>query len=609
MRAIFACLVTLTVCGSARADVFVPADPAGLGRADCAAAEHDVLAAGDGDTIRVRLGDSPFVSLDGTFGCPTVAAAADGTVAVLADGGLVARRLPGGTFSAPMPIAGEDVRVEQVALAVAPGGWTVVTWIRDGALTARVFRPDGTTADATLLRHDAVTAGPVGIDSTGTVTTVWTSYASRTTTTRVARFAPGSPVTVSELRDSGTTQARASTGVRAVALSVAPAGGTLLAWVGAGGVQIMLDGGAPVVVDAATPAVDALAASRADDGTALVGYLRGDDELVTVQRSSAGWQAPQGLWSGARRFAGPDSAAGDGSRAVRTTIAPDGSAAVVWTAPVEDEAQVFGAVARAGGPWGPASRLSSIARFSYLTSLAPDAAGVPRVLWSESGHGVRGATVAQAQLDVTPPVVTTRFPARLPRTRTARLRFSVRVTCSEACDARLSVSAPANAVAFDQGDFVRTATALAPGRPRTLRVHLGPQIAHELLRNPKARALRLRLTLTDRAGNLVRRATTLRVRVIEPPIHALKVPTSHDFGMQTPAANRLVATLVNDLIDRAARGGTTDETLHHRYRTGIAAIRRAGHPEVTRSRVRARIHAALDIPLTRAGLNPDFVLS
>ena len=54
------------------------------------------------------------------------------------------------------------------------------------------------------------------------------------------------------------------------------------------------------------------------------------------------------------------------------------------------------------------------------------------------------------------------------------------------------------------------------------------------------------LVATDRAGNVVRRRGSVRVRVIEKPIRALKVAPNHSFGMKTAAGNRLVVALVND---------------------------------------------------------------
>jgi hypothetical protein len=125
---------------------------------------------------------------------------------------------------------------------------------------------------------------------------------------------------------------------------------------------------------------------------------------------------------------------------------------------------------------------------------------------------MRGATVAAAQSDRTPPVVTARFPSRLPRTRTARVRFDVPVSCSEACDAILTVEPPKNATALESG-YVRLVRALPADQTRVLPVRIGGSAAGEIRDTPRARTLRVHLVISDRAGNLYRHSRTLRVRL------------------------------------------------------------------------------------------------
>src|SRR6185436_8731772 len=111
---------------------------------------------------------------------------------------------------------------------------------------------------------------------------------------------------------------------------------------------------------------------------------------------------------------------------------------------------------------------------------------------------------------------------RVPPTRNGRFTAPVRVQCSEACDARLTTAA---------GEYTEVAVArsVPAGGARVLRLRVGGNLADELRRDPKVRRLRFRLVVTDRAGNLVRRSDTLRVRMIEKPIRELKLAPTHDF--------------------------------------------------------------------------------
>jgi hypothetical protein len=216
---------------------------------------------------------------------------------------------------------------------------------------------------------------------------------------------------------------------------------------------------------------------------------------------------------------------------------------------------------------------------------------------------VLGATLAPARTDTTPPTVAARFPKRVAPTRTGRIAVAVRVRCSEPCDVRLTA-------ATGEVRGGRVARAVTPGRVATLRLPSAPEFERQLLYHPRSRKVRLELLVSDRAGNRTRQTHTLRVRVIERPLLALRVDPGHRFGMSSATGDRAVARLVNELIPRAAadRNGSS-EALHRRFRSGIAAIRRSGHKEVESEDVAQAIHRALELPLTRAGYDADRVTS
>ena len=75
------------------------------------------------------------------------------------------------------------------------------------------------------------------------------------------------------------------------------------------------------------------------------------------------------------------------------------------------------------------------------------------------------------------------------------------VRCSEACDARLSV----------RGTGV--ARALPAGRTTTLRFRAPAELGRELRLRPRSHRVRVRLLVTDRAGNVVRSSRVVRVSV------------------------------------------------------------------------------------------------
>src|SRR5262249_50786180 len=166
---ILACAGLLALgCASARADVFVRADPT-TARAQCVAGAGDGVAAGGAGGRRDgRVGVGGRV-LPGLRGCPAVTAAADGTAAVAASPlpGLAgprrfAVRRPGAPRFGPvvtLPRASDDMDV-----AAAPGGWVAVTWT-DSAIRARVLSPDGRSRTAALARDASFGSPPIGIDA------------------------------------------------------------------------------------------------------------------------------------------------------------------------------------------------------------------------------------------------------------------------------------------------------------------------------------------------------------------------------------------------------------------------------------------------------------
>ena len=595
MRTILACLLALAVCGSARADVFVPSDPPPLSGASCVAGAGDVLAASaESDGVRVLLGGA-WSLLDGLTGCPAVASAADGTAAITGaafDTGdaLLRVRVAGGAFGAPITLG--PVR-EAPIVAVAPGGWAAAVWgVPDDTLVAAVVRPDGTLTRTVLDRgrekpFESVSGSAVAINASGDSTVIWQHSKGSTGLVRVARgTAGGVPATGADLP-----------GDAQPSLALAPSGTELLAWSERNGLFASIDGGAPEVLDATSDGETMVPAAA--EGAMLVAYTTAADEVVVADRVGSSWSQPRVIAAYNRRYSGYRDDEGR-LALVGAVIAPDRRAAVMWARVEDGMEQVYGALGQVGGTWGAPQRLSAITRSAFTSGLGLDASGTPRAFWTEQGVGLRGATVAARPLDTTPPSVTVRFPSQVAPTRTGRFTARVRVRCSEACDARLTS-------ATSEYREVEVALSVPAGRARTLRLQ-GADLADDLLRDPKTRRLRLRLVVTDRAGNLVRRTGTMRVPVIEKPIRALKVAPDHDFGMKTAAGNRLVVTLVNKVIDAAASRRPTEAALDRRFDHGRQEIRRAGHREVSSSRVLSNLYEALVIPLTRAGYDVDEII-
>jgi hypothetical protein len=236
-------------------------------------------------------------------------------------------------------------------------------------------------------------------------------------------------------------------------------------------------------------------------------------------------------------------------------------------------------------------------------------AGWSRLLWTEIARDFEPGRLRGARLDAAlppspAPVVTATLPARVPRTRTAMLRFRVPVRCSQACDARLSL------VGSDGVEWDHSVRALPAGRRVVLRLRGSDDYARRALSDAKYRRPRLRLLVADRAGHVEARSRTLRVRVIERPVRAFKVRADHDFAMFSARGNRAVARLVNSLIEGLAAGQIRSEReLRRRFLAGARAIERAGFDELGDTEVRDAIFVALEVPCARFGFSAEAVVS
>ena len=144
-----------------------------------------------------------------------------------------------------------------------------------------------------------------------------------------------------------------------------------------------------------------------------------------------------------------------------------------------------------GGAWTAPAPLSIPTRDAHEAALSLGTGGDPRVLWLEARspdfyRPRMSRLVADASLrDSTPPDVTVRLPARAERV------FRVPVSCSEACDARLSLR-----VMRRDYELVNDLRELAAGETATLRVR-APRFGHRAW---------LHLFVSDRTGNVTRAA-------------------------------------------------------------------------------------------------------
>jgi hypothetical protein len=172
------------------------------------------------------------------------------------------------------------------------------------------------------------------------------------------------------------------------------------------------------------------------------------------------------------------------------------------------------------------------------------------------------------------------------------LRVRVPVRCSEACDARLEVAGFSSVLSLPVG--------------RTTAFHA---VSSGLETHPGRRRFRMRLTVSDRAGNVVRRSSTLTVRVLRRPLRSFKVAPNHDFATCTKGGNRRLGQLVNSIIDGLAdKSLGSAREIRRAWRRGSDAIEREYPQEcLGDTDVREHIYEVLDAPLTLAGY-PEFYL-
>ncbi len=287
---------------------------------------------------------------------------------------------------------------------------------------------------------------------------------------------------------------------------------------------------------------------------------------------------------------------------VHAVLAPDGRAAVAW----RDRRVVVAAAGRAGGDWGRPTAQSAITRLPGPPALGLTTAGDPRLVWVEAAvHArlrVRGAQLGPAGVpDAVAPALTASLPSRTPRTKTGAVVLRVPVTCSEACDARVRLSARG----IELASAVRE---LAASRPATLALKTAGFEALRLLADRRLRQPRLQVLVTDRAGNVARRSGTVAFRIVDVPMIELQVAPDHDFAMNSKAGNRAVARLVNDLIAGLAHGTIRSQReLRGRFVKGRAALRSRYGEIVDDTDPGDAIFEALYVPCKRRGYDPEVV--
>ena len=616
-----ATVAALAATGSARADVFVPADPTPH-PASCIAAAGDVTAVGHrprGPSWLVEASEAggPWGALERDpeeDRCPLVAAAPDGTAAVTLSNGVVVRRAGAG-FGAPAPLGR---RVRPLAVAAAPGGWVGVVGERSAPreysyeLVATVVAPDG-AARSEVVGSGSVLSPRIGIDARGAATVVWTSLSSRTgrlalRQTRTADGRTWEPARTLARSPWGSISDSPDRGHADVAVSAG--GRTLVAWADGRGVDVWTDGGPAERVAAERGAAGAgsATASVADDGSAIVAYA-GPGGRDPRERSRPGW-----------RMVGPASARRTGTCGPRRR--PGVHRALERARARRARGRRLGAPgppaasrsarrrARPGGAWQPATGLSAITRDADGFSLSLGSTGDPQLLWRETVRDSTAARLRGARLvpdagpsDTTAPVMTTRLPARTPRTRTGRVRLTIPVSCVEACDARVRLVAR-------RGIEVRSVVReLPPGGAMTARLAIPRWFANELLISRRARRPRLEVLVTDRAGNVASRSRAVVIRVVDRPLLSFQVPLDHEFEMFTRSGNRAVARLVNRLIAGLA-DGTIDsyKELRRIYVRGVHAIERRGRDEFD-TPVLDEIFSVLEVPLARLGYSAESLVS
>ena len=317
----------------------------------------------------------------------------------------VRSRPPGGAWSQEIAI-GDSVGSADVA--VAPGGWVAIAWSDDDRQETRltVLHPDGRRTEQ-LLERIASRAVAVAIDAAGAATAAWQSGdGMRATDGFTARGAEDFDVTVS------------------------PGGRRLISWETSAGVFARVDGEPPqLVAPAAT--VSEIESEIGEDGAALIAYRDpGSRGVAVVDRAAGGaWMPPHGITAG--RTSEPRSATQP--RGVSTALGVDGRVAVAWSSPGWSS-RVWAVAGRAGGAWGPPTALSFPLRSAGLAEATVDPAGNPRVLWADQ-PGPRGATaVVDAVPDTAELGAELTLPTRLPATDDGSLTIMAKARCAKACE-------------------------------------------------------------------------------------------------------------------------------------------------------------------------------
>jgi hypothetical protein len=609
--------------GGARADVFVPDDPAAHD-VDCVATAGDVVVATRSDGRRrsiVELSEAggpwrQVARIADLPACPEAAAASDGTAVIgLADRLLVRR--PGGAFT---PVA---LDMRETKVAAAPGGWAAAVGerVRESLrndLAATIVAPDGTARSTTLERarvnrhrFETFLDPRIGIAANGAATVTWTGWEAITGdyVLRTAATADGTTWTARRL-GRGADPKYNFPYLGQADVAVAPGGHTLLAWADGRGLHVSVDGGAPERL-ARPRTAGSPTAAIADDGSAVVAYG------VASARVLASDRGPGGTWTVPHELAGDRLGPGDGSEpgtpqevALTSVVAPGGEAVVAWVGGREGR-RLVATSGRPGGPWTTASPVSLITRDAVSPSLGVAASGEPRLMWIETAERGPADRLRAARLlpddpaaDRTAPVLTTRLPARTPRTRTGRVVLTIPVGCSEACDARVRLLH--RRIGYELVGVVREVPA---GGTTTARLRIDRLLANDILRAPSERTPRLEVTVSDRAGNVARQSRLVRFRLAARSLLSFRVGLNHNFLMYSRAGDRAVVRFVNGLITALA-GGEIDsfKELRRRYRRGLRAIERR-HDEVTETDPLDEIFTVLEVPLARKGYSVETVMA
>ncbi|RKQ88191.1 hypothetical protein C8N24_6232 [Solirubrobacter pauli] len=312
-------------------------------------------------------------------GCAKIAAASDGTL-VLARGdqdrSQVRVRRPGGTFGLPTNVRHREGALH---LAAAPGGQVAMLWNDWRGTSGDVFaRVGGTTTRLARVRS----FGPLGLTLApdGTATAVWNE--SEPASKQVAEFRAGHwgrPVELYSGRHNGWSDS-------GVALAQAPNGRRrLLAWMGARRLRVSVAGEPTRTV--AEPrvrhlsveitasrrsvvepwSVEAIRSALADDGSAAVVYETPDGLFAVTRGPDRAWSPPHVLVRGALEHR--DTA--------RVAVAAGGRTRVTW---LPGDGSIVAAARDADGRWDTPAVLSPPREDAATPHLA---AG--HVVWTADG--------------------------------------------------------------------------------------------------------------------------------------------------------------------------------------------------------------------------------